>query len=74
LRAVILSEDFVIHRLTTDHENALSPLGERVARDRAFISRRGSGKGVRFRYFHGSEESAVVCFQEGITDASLRFA
>jgi hypothetical protein len=45
-----------------------------VARDGAFISRRGSGEGVRFRYFHGSEESAVVCFQEGITDASLRFA
>ena len=36
-------------RLTTVHENenpALSPLGERVARDGAFISRRGTGEGV----------------------------
>jgi hypothetical protein len=33
----------MILRLTTCHENALSPLGERVARDGAFTSRRGSG-------------------------------
>ena len=39
----------MIHRLTTVHENenpALSPLGERVARDGAFISRCGTGEGV----------------------------
>ena len=32
--------------LSPCHENALSPLGERVARDGAFTSRRGSGEGV----------------------------
>ena len=32
--------------LTTVHENALSPLGERVARDGAFTGRSGSGEGV----------------------------
>jgi len=44
-------------RLTICHENALSPLGERVACDGAFISRRGPGEGVRARYFHGGEGS-----------------
>jgi ATP-dependent Lhr-like helicase len=37
-------------QFTTGHEHqeaALSPLGERVARDGAFTSRRGSGEGVR---------------------------
>jgi hypothetical protein len=46
---VISRADFMILRLTTSHENensALSPLGERVARDGAFISRRGPGEGV----------------------------
>jgi hypothetical protein len=47
-------------RLTICHENALSPLGERVACDGAFISRRGSGEGVQARYFHGSEESRLA--------------
>jgi hypothetical protein len=42
-------------RLSTCNENALSPLGERVARDGDFISRRGPGEGVPVRYFHGSE-------------------
>jgi hypothetical protein len=45
----------MILRLTTCRENALSPLGERVARNGAFISRGGSGEGVLVRYFHGSE-------------------
>jgi hypothetical protein len=39
----------MILRLTTMYENGkppLSPLGERVARDGAFISRRGPGEGV----------------------------
>ncbi len=42
----------MILRLTTVHENGrawnpvLSPLGERVARDGAFTSRRGTGEGV----------------------------
>jgi len=39
----------MILRLTTCHENeklALSPLGERVARDGALTSRRESGEGV----------------------------
>jgi hypothetical protein len=44
-------------RLTTCHENALSPLGERVGRDGAFTSRRGSGEGGLGRYFLRSEES-----------------
>jgi hypothetical protein len=57
LTPVILSEDFMILRLTSDHENTLSPWGERVARDGAFISRRGSGEGVRVRCVHGSEGS-----------------
>jgi hypothetical protein len=46
---VILSEDFMTLRLTTMHENGkplLSPLGERVAHDGVFISRRGPGEGV----------------------------
>ncbi len=50
--AVILSAGFLILRLTSFHENALSPLGERVVRDGAVISRRGPGEGVDFR---GSE-------------------
>jgi len=33
----------MILRLTTCYENALAPLGERVARDGVFTSRRGSG-------------------------------
>ena len=39
----------MILRLTTMYENGeppLSPLGERVAHDGAFISRRGPGEGV----------------------------
>ena len=47
--AVILSEDIMILRLTTIYENGrppLSPLGERVAHDGVFISRRGPGEGV----------------------------
>ena len=47
---VILSEDFMILRLTTRHGNPLSPLGERVASDGARISRCGSGEGVLVRY------------------------
>jgi hypothetical protein len=46
---VILGEDIMILRLTTIYENGkppLSPLGERVARDGVFISRRGPGEGV----------------------------
>jgi hypothetical protein len=46
---VILSEDIMILRLTTIYENGrppLSPLGERVAHDGVFISRRGPGEGV----------------------------
>ena len=39
------------------HDNALSPLGERVARDGGFISRRGSGEGVLFRCLNGREGS-----------------
>ena len=46
VRAVILSADFMTLRLTTVHENALSPLGERVDRDGAFTSRSGPGEGV----------------------------
>ena len=44
----------MILRLTTCHENALPPFGERLARDGAFTSRRGSGEGARVCYFHGS--------------------
>jgi hypothetical protein len=47
----------VILRCAAAHGNALSPLGERVACDGAFISRRGPGEGVRARYFHGGEGS-----------------
>ena len=46
---VIPSADIMILRLTTMYENGnppLSPLGERVAHDGVFISRRGSGEGV----------------------------
>ena len=45
----VLSEDFMILRLTTMYENGkppLSPLGERVAHNGVFISRRGPGEGV----------------------------
>ena len=48
-RRVIPSEDFMILRVTTMYENGkppLSPLGERVAHDGVFISRRGPGEGV----------------------------
>jgi hypothetical protein len=43
--------------LTTCRGNALSPLGERVARDGALTSRRGSSEGVPDLYFHCSGES-----------------
>ncbi|SPE32158.1 hypothetical protein SBA2_670024 [Acidobacteriia bacterium SbA2] len=66
----------MILRLTTGQENALSPLGERVACDGAFISRRGPGEGVRVRYFHGSEGSlkliAIHRSNENCRDPSLR--
>jgi hypothetical protein len=48
----------MIRRLTTTHENGkppLSPLGERVARDGVFISRRGPGEGVPRIFMHGGE-------------------
>jgi hypothetical protein len=60
---VILSADFMILRLTTGHENVLSPLGQRVARDGAFTSRRESGEGVWVCYFHGSEESQQLLLE-----------
>jgi hypothetical protein len=41
----------MILRLTTCHENALSPLGEGVARDGTFTGRRGSGEGSGFAVF-----------------------
>ena len=41
----------MILRLTTCRENALAPLGERVARDGAFISRRGPGAGFQLAIF-----------------------
>jgi len=63
-------------RFTTCHENALSPLGERVARDGAFTSRGGSGKGVRLRYVHGSKESrpdlCILTQLRAGRDSSLR--
>jgi len=59
----------MILRLTTCHENALSPLGERVGRDGAFTSRRESGEGVRVCYFHGSEESGSALLR---IDAEMR--
>ena len=40
-----------------------SPLGERVAHDGAFISRRGSGEGVIVRYLQASEESTQMEFK-----------
>ena len=36
----------MIFRLATCRDNALSPLGERVARDGVLTSRRGTGEGV----------------------------
>ncbi|SPE30267.1 hypothetical protein SBA2_50006 [Acidobacteriia bacterium SbA2] len=38
-------------------DDALSPLGERVARDGVFTSRRGSGEGVVVSWPPDSEES-----------------
>jgi hypothetical protein len=62
LRTVSPSEDFMIVWLTTCHEYALSPLGERVARDGAFTSRRESGEGVPVRYYHGAGNLALSIF------------
>jgi len=42
---------------------ALSPLGERVDRDGAFISRRGPGEGVRAGRFQGGGESTQMEFK-----------
>jgi hypothetical protein len=39
---------------------ALSPLGERVARDGAFISRRGTGEGVCCRLLNGRRQISDV--------------
>jgi hypothetical protein len=47
---VILSEDSMILRLTTMHENGLVGLNSFTFNE-------------SFRYFHGSEGSAFVCFQ-----------
>jgi hypothetical protein len=44
-QVVILRADFMIRRLTTGHENALSPLGEWVASDGVFISPSADGVG-----------------------------
>ena len=47
----------MILRLTTVYENGkppLSPLGERVAHDGVFISRRGPGEGVSI-FMHDGE-------------------
>jgi hypothetical protein len=38
-------------------------LGERVARDGVFTSRRGPGEGVRDRHFHGCDGFPMVAFQ-----------
>jgi hypothetical protein len=63
----------MILRLIACHENAVSPLGERVARDGAFTGRRGSGEGVLFRHFNGSEEShSVPSRNDSGRDRSLR--
>jgi hypothetical protein len=53
----------MIFRLTTCHEIALSPLGERAACDGAFISRRGSGEGACFALF------MAVAHARRLTDA-----
>jgi len=70
------SADPTILRITTYHENALSPLGERVARDGVLTSRRGSGEGVLVRYFQGREESRQFPVVDRLTnnyrDPSLR--
>jgi len=39
-----------------NEKQASTPWGERVGRDGAFTSRRGSGEGVLVLYLHGSEE------------------
>jgi len=49
----------MILRLTTGHEETLSPLGERVAHDGALTSRRGSGEGVLDRCFQSNEGSRL---------------
>jgi hypothetical protein len=61
----------MIFRLATVHEDSLSPLGERVARDGAFTSRRESGEGVRVRYFHGREECLPWPSLQNCRDSSL---
>jgi hypothetical protein len=62
--------------LTTCHENALSPVGERVARDGAFTSRRGPGEGVWFAIFIAAKDprswSRIV--EKTLTAEILRFA
>jgi len=63
----------MILRLTTRHENALSPLGERVARDGAFTGRRGLGEGVLVCYFQGSEESRSGSLDSGTPQGRPRF-
>jgi hypothetical protein len=59
LWTVIPSQGFMVLWLTTRHENALSLLAERVARDGAFTSQSGSGEGVPVRYLHGSRNLAL---------------
>jgi hypothetical protein len=50
----------MILRLTTGHENALSPLGERVARDGAFSRRAGWVRGSGFAIFMAVAHARVL--------------
>jgi hypothetical protein len=60
----------MILRLTTIYENGkppLSPLGERVAHDGVFISRRGPGEGVPGIFMHGGEPQDHQVFTQNDT-------
>ena len=59
-QSVVLGRDFMILRLTAGDENALSPLGERVARDGAFSRRAGWVRGSGFAIFMAVAHARVL--------------